>query len=251
MVKLNKINIISILILTLSLVHIASASSYSIDFTQVADKIVIKEIINNRSLEAYVDLGLLDRSSNILYFVKRINFNQDYTQVQVKLNLDKGVIINKEMIFPTGYDIETDGQTISIVWNLKNVILGQDFAIFVTMEDTKNNYNILYWILSLIVIIFIAFFIYKKLEKKEKIKILNVKSNEKKKENEDYNYLLDTEKKVIEELKKADRNEMWQKQIQNITGYSKAKVSRLVRNLESRNLVKKIPFGNTNKIRLK
>jgi uncharacterized membrane protein len=44
---------------------------------------------------------------------------------------------------------------------------------------------------------------------------------------------------------------LWQKQIQNSTGFSKAKVSRLVRNLESRGLVKKIPFGNTNKIRLR
>jgi uncharacterized membrane protein len=63
--------------------------------------------------------------------------------------------------------------------------------------------------------------------------------------------LLDTEKKVIEELKKADRNELWQKQIQNLTGFSKAKVSRLIRDLETRGLVKKIIFGNTNKIRLK
>jgi len=43
---------------------------------------------------------------------------------------------------------------------------------------------------------------------------------------------------------------MWQKQLQLKTGFSKAKLSRVIRNLESRSLVKKIPFGNANKIRL-
>ena len=71
------------------------------------------------------------------------------------------------------------------------------------------------------------------------------------KESPEYNYLLDTEKNIIEELKKADRNELWQRQIQSSTGFSKAKVSRLIRKLESRGLITKIPFGNTNKIRLK
>jgi len=63
-------------------------------------------------------------------------------------------------------------------------------------------------------------------------------------------HLIESEKKVIEELKKADRNEMWQKQIQTSTGFSKAKLSRVIRNLEARKLVRKIPMGNTNKISL-
>jgi len=81
--------------------------------------------------------------------------------------------------------------------------------------------------------------------------VKKIKHKPSKKEEQEYDYLLDTEKKIIEELKKADRNELWQKQIQNSTGFSKAKLSRLIRNLESRNLIVKIPFGNTNKIKLK
>jgi uncharacterized membrane protein len=91
--------------------------------------------------------------------------------------------------------------------------------------------------------------------KRKKVLIKKVgkikKGKIKEKESNDYNYLLDTEKKIIDELKKANRNELWQKQIQSSTEFSKAKVSRLIRNLEARGLIIKIPFGNTNKIRLK
>ena len=87
-------------------------------------------------------------------------------------------------------------------------------------------------------------------KKNKKKKIEKNISEEKEKTSEKYGYLLDTEKKVIEELKKADKNELWQKQIQIATGFSKAKLSRLIRNIEARGLIKKIPMGNTNKIKL-
>jgi len=246
--KLFYLSII-LVFLTISLI---SASSYSVEYTQVNDKIVVKEKIDGKSLESYVDSSLIDKSGDTFYFVDKIEFNQSFNEAKVKINLDTGVIIKDNLIFPSGYKIETDGQIISIVWDINNIAKGEDFAIFITMQDTKSPLNWIYWVAGIIVLI-VGFLAYFKFGKKQKTKIVKSKQkNNSRKENRvDYDYLLDTEKKVIEELKKADRNELWQRQIQNSTGFSKAKVSRLVRNLEARNLVVKIPFGNTNKVRLK
>jgi len=240
-------------ILIFLVISIISASSYSVEYTQVGNKVVVKEIVNGNPLKSYVDSSMLDKSGNNIYFVKKIEFNQSFNEAKIKLNLDTGIIIKDNLVFPKGYDIETDGQIISIIWNLNNTLKGQDFAMVVSLEDTKLSLTLFYWTAGIIVLGIILFFSYKKFGKNGKRQVLKIKQKSKTKKaiKDDYDYLLDTEKKVIEELKKADRNELWQKQIQNSTGFSKAKVSRLVRNLESRNLIVKIPFGNTNKVRLK
>ena len=64
-------------------------------------------------------------------------------------------------------------------------------------------------------------------------------------------HLIESEKAVIAELKNADKKELWQKQLQLKTEFSKAKLSRVIRNLEARNIIQKTPYGNTNKIKLK
>ncbi len=250
MVRLDKRRLVILLILVFSLISLISASTYSLQFDQNGNNVVTSEIFNGKSLGSTIDSASLDRSGNQLYFVKRIKFNQSFSEVQIKFNLDKGVVVKDSLIFPAGYTIETNGEIISINWNLKNVMSGQDFAMFITLEDTKTSFNIFYAILAMLILVLIGFFIYKQSRKKPAVKIIKVKEKVITKK-EDYDYLLDTEKNIIEQLKKADRNEMWQKQLLLNTGFSKAKLSRLIKNLETRNLVKKIPFGNTNKVRLK
>lgn len=61
--------------------------------------------------------------------------------------------------------------------------------------------------------------------------------------------LIDNEQRIVEFLKQ--NGEVWQKQILGATGFSKAKVSRLIRNLEQRGVITKTVYGNTNKISLK
>ena len=61
--------------------------------------------------------------------------------------------------------------------------------------------------------------------------------------------LIDNEQKIVNFLKET--GEVWQKQIHHETGFSKAKVSRILRNLEERGVITKTIYGNTNKIALK
>lgn len=214
-----------VLIIVFSMLNFVS--SYTIEFNQVGDKVFIIENNLSSSIEE------LEKTNFGYYFVKRLNASENFDSFIIKLNLDYGVVARTQEIFPGNYKTVTDGQTISLMWIYSNVSKGQDFAFFVALEDkNKSSYNWIYFII-IILLILGGLFIFKYMKNK---------SNE--------NYLLDDEKKVIRLLKKADKKELWQKNIQISLGISKAKLSRLIRNLESRGLIKKISFGNANKIRL-
>ena len=62
---------------------------------------------------------------------------------------------------------------------------------------------------------------------------------------------IEDEQKVVDIIKKAPNNEAWQKEVLKETGFSKAKLSRIIRNLEQRKVITKTIYGNTNKISLK
>lgn len=286
---MKKARLISSLFILILFINHAYASSYYAEFNQIANNLVVKEVVHldkkanfeinlpadyskldvignysrngsklsfydSSAIVIYATSSYLDNAKKGFYFVKKIIYPENFTNFTMRLNLDRGVFIRNNEAYPTDYNIGTDGETISLTWQRTDVKKGESVPVFVNLEDIKNNQNYI-WIWGIIIGIIIlagAYLLYKRFEKIKIKKVAKTKQkNSKKETKEDYDYLLDTEKKVIEELKKADRNELWQKQIQNTTGFSKAKVSRLIRNLEARGLVKKIPFGNTNKVRLK
>ena len=220
------------LIIALVMISGVFASDYYVEFNQVGDNLVMKE--NN--LSGVVINDGLDKTDFGYYFIKKIKAQEDYDNLAVRLNLDYGVIAKNGEIFPVGYLSSSDGQTISIIWNYTNVSKGREFAFFVSLEDTKINVSYSWvYILAIVILVFVGFFLFKHFRNRKDVGL----------------YLLDDEKKVIGLLKNADKKCLWQKSIQSSLGFSKAKLSRLIRNLESRGLIKKIPMGNTNKIQLK
>lgn len=226
-----------------------SSSTYYLEFNQADKEIFVVESINGSQNLSYKELDTLNFAGNEIYFLKKVIFPENFDKAIIRLNLEKGIIVKNSEIFPINYKIETDGEIIFITWTLNNVKKAEAFAIFVNLEETKKEslFFIFVFLFLLILGVFLLVFLkifHKKntLKKSKKVKIKTL---------EKYEYLLDSEKKLIEELKKAKRNELWQRQVQSLTGFSKAKVSRLVRNLESRGLIRKISFGNTNKLRLK
>lgn len=206
------------------------SSEYSLEFNQAGDKLFVRD--NNSSIFTFSDS--LDKTEGGYYFIKRVKAEDNYSSFSIILNLEAGVVAERGKIFPVGYTILSDGQTISFVWTYYNVSRDSDFAFFVSLIDKKNNVNYVWIYVILVVIVVLIGFIYFKNKRKEGNK-----------------YLLDEEKRVIQLLKQADGHGMWQKNIQSSLGFSKAKLSRMIRNLESRGLIEKIPMGNTNKIRLK
>jgi uncharacterized membrane protein len=252
---------ILILLTIVLLLNFSSALTQKITYNQINDKLLIEEEIysNNpikiqlpndfRSLESskeytiyenlletsennikisYITNQGLDKSNEGFIFLKDIKILEN-SEINLILKLDKGYTLEKDHIFPKTYTLTTDGETIQINWNFTNQ--KQDIALFIKINKLENN-NIL-WISLLIIISLILIIIIKKQNKKSK------------------EYLLKSEQKIIEELEKSDNKQIWQRELQNKTEFSKAKLSRIIKNLESRNLIEKIPFGNTNKIKLK
>jgi uncharacterized membrane protein len=62
-------------------------------------------------------------------------------------------------------------------------------------------------------------------------------------------YLTQEEKSVLDELENA-KGESTQRELTERTGYSRVKTHRVLQKLESKNIIQKIPYGQTNKILL-
>ena len=278
-----KIPLIIISVLLISATLVSAEESHRIEFNQIGEKILVEHVISleqeqkaeiiipedaraissnvdytseeniieayGKNIEiSYITSESLDRVNNKYYFVDEIEFNFDIEQVEIKLILDEGFVFEEGKSYPEPSATETDGRNIWLVWNLEDVKKGQDMPVFVVFRDTEEEVNTIL-ISALIILIVLLSYLY--LSRKKKPPIRTGKKRKAKKEEVIEQYLLRSEKAVINELKNAEKKELWQKQLQIKTGFSKAKLSRVIRNLEARNLIKKIPFGNTNKIKLR
>jgi len=279
------------IVIALFLLGLASASSYKIELYQVDQKVLVKEFISfdsqssvnitlpsdakgisvnvNYTLSngfltasgkdlqiSYLTESLIDVSKDNYYLAYKLPFRLNNAKIELTIFLKEGFIVNPEEIFPQSGKIETDGRRISIKWSFDALEEGKDIPIFVKIQNlalSSSIYSlviILAEIIAGIIFMVIIIRILTNFLKNRRTKS-TIKKQKKKAKPSYLEYLMESEKKVIEELKKSEKGEMWQKQLQLSTGFSKAKLSRVVRNLESRNLVEKIPFGNTNKIKLK
>lgn len=197
---------------------------------------------------------------------KRLMFRSGYDPIistknfVFVLKLPLGYIIPKEagkdetfFVNPEPDNLYSDGQRIILNW--KDESLEKKFEASVILEKLEDSPKILEIILFLVLIgvILFLFLNFKRKIKQEKKKIAKKRLTTKKKSKTEIleEHLMENEKKVINELRNADKKELWQKQLQLKTEFSKAKLSRIIRNLEARNIIQKIPFGNTNKIKLK
>lgn len=166
---------------------------------------------------------------------------------EVTLALPVGYIIPRERgkdesfyISPKPAEVYSDGQRIILSW----MQAGQELSVSVIARRVVGppvGWIAATGVLVLLTAVGFAWFV---LSQK---KVKAVKQKQKKKVI--VPSLIDKEQQVVDFLKQ--NGEVWQKQIQQATGFSKAKVSRILRNLEERGVVQKTIYGNTNKISLK
>jgi uncharacterized membrane protein len=207
-----------------------------------------KLIIEGKNIEfSFIDNNAIEKGRKY-YFTKRIEPKLNLTTLNLKLVLDEGFVVSKD-IYPQATKIESDGRKIIIEWQFNNFKQDEYVPVFVVFESVeKINY---FWIIILMLVLGVmGWLLYPLLRKKLEERKAKKKPLKKKKEKEDVTkFLLENEKKVFEEVLKE--KEIWQKQLQLRTGLSKVKLSRVLKNLESRGLIKKINFGKTNKILIK
>ncbi len=194
----------------------------------------------------YVSGYYLEKSGKNNFFQIKNDFEFQYN---VSLFFSPGLALEKEgLLFPQPTKITSDGQRVILFW--KNFNKEQ---IVVSYLDYSSKNNFFTWIFVLLIILGII--LYLKERKKYFREINKIKTKKKreknKKKKELTRNLLKEEKEIIEYLLNKTGKESWTKEIVKDLNIGKVKLSRKLRNLEEKDLIERIPYGNENKIKLK
>jgi len=192
----------------------------------------------------YITKSLIDKSGKEFYFTSKNLLNEISN---VKLVLPQGfILVEGGLLFPEPSEISSDGVNIILHWNS----FEEEQIVIKYKSLHKNN---LIWSFVFVILVFAFILLNFPKFKKKKIlkKPVKIKKvvQESEKEKLTMN-LFGDEKRIIEYLLKRKNNESWTKELVKDLGISKVKLSRKLRSLVQKELIKKVPWGNENKIRL-
>ncbi len=217
--------------------EIKSFENYKLIKVASAEDLVIK----------YITKSPIEISKDKYFFIIENPFKE---KADIRIYLPESAVLGeKKLIFPQPSRIWTDGRRIIIDWkNLEeeNILVEYEFI-------EKGNY-LFYVVLSILITFVIVLYNHEKKKLNSKIQQIKKKAKEKKKPSAESSQitknLIEDEKRIVEFLLKKKDNECWTKEIIKELGISKVKLSRKLRSLEQKEIIKKIPYGNENRIKL-
>ncbi|MFQ6009690.1 MAG: helix-turn-helix transcriptional regulator [Candidatus Aenigmatarchaeota archaeon] len=181
---------------------------------------------------------------------KKIIFSSDYrvplptNNLYVKVNLPEGHVLVKgnedfAPCFPSDCLHASDGRKVIVIWNIHNVKIGDGLYVSATYENiggvvTKTEMPVVLLAIpfaAIIILILITWFIYKK-----KLGVKMVLP------------VLKKDEKIIMEMLIGAKGYLNQKVLVKESGYSKAKISKILKSLEERGIVKLERIGRKNKV---
>ena len=215
----------------------------STGYCKIQDRILGKELICdfNTFQESTVISVSYDEFDKISekngYLLYRGSFKMPYDvrsfSCLVKIPEGYGLLQTDDAYSPTGATLGSDGRRSILVWNMENLAKNQDFEASVAYETMfGSNYSFLI-VPGIIIIFLIGIIIFLK---KRHIKII-------------LPILKSDEKKVFEAVAKLGSGTR-QKKIVEESGYSKAKVSKVLKNLQERGILRLERIGRTNKVHI-
>ncbi len=204
----------------------------------------ILKVDEGRDVEIkYISNYYVEKTSKGNYFV--FNFALNVSHVKVYLPEGSKLSENK-LIFPEIESISSDGYNIILEWNNFD-----ENEILVSYEFVDDDNSLFVFILIVGVLFIIFLFSNKIVKMLQRKKGVNVRFKDKDGELLGLTKnLFEDEKKIVEYLYGKKDNESWTKEIIKDLGISKVKLSRKLRSLEQKELIKRIPYGNENRIRL-
>ncbi|MCJ7450272.1 MAG: MarR family transcriptional regulator [Candidatus Nanohaloarchaeota archaeon QJJ-9] len=192
----------------------------------------------------YQTSGLMENKGEYFLFEhsKSVLIPTDYYEFEVVLPEGYGLAeLNKTSIEPPDGTTGSKGREIYVDWTEKDPSLGDRLSYTVRYQDlgpyslVKDQITLLA-ILGVLVLSLFVVFLWKNRDRKTIASILPV--------------LKDDERETLELIIKGEEGGMYQKDLVEDLEYSKAKVSRLVKDLEERGLIKKEKRGRKNYITL-
>jgi hypothetical protein len=236
-----------------------------LDFNDYKDVQVVGNLsyVNIR----YVTSSVVENTRDHFFILDLSGIKSDTKSVLVKLpeeaTLKYSLNSSQASIIPATKDVITDGKRIILHWDQAD--FSKSAAILV-IYDLPYTYAWLVYPIIIIVLVAVAgFLIYHYgfmrkyiraarsvgvglLQKGQDFgaKVIPVSHKRELTKN-----LFEEEKRIVEILYETAGHELWQKQLTLKSGLTKVAISRKLRSLEQKGLIEKIPYGNTNKIRLK
>jgi len=199
---------------------------------------------NATAINIQILSDIVAKVGNTYNFNIQLELKDDVSRVTSLVTLPVGMIIKDENdIFPSGYRTLSNGRNILVYWELENVSSTQPLVFRVKYQSIQSSPEIfnkfyLLILLLLIALFFVALYAFKKRKVIVK-KIVRVRP-----EKIVMEVLDEYEKKVYEIVKEAGK--IRQNEIVAKTGFSKARVSRVLKSLAEKKLVKVEKRGRTN-----
>jgi len=199
---------------------------------------------NATAINIQILSDVVAKAGNTYNFNIQLELKDDVSRVTSLVTLPIGMIIKDENdIFPSGYRTLSNGRNILVYWELENVSSTQPLGFRVKYQSIRPSPEIfnkfyLLILLLLIALLFVALYAFKKRKVIVK-KIVRVRP-----EKIVMEVLDEYEKKVYEIVKEAGK--IRQNEIVAKTGFSKARVSRVLKSLAEKKLVKVEKRGRTN-----
>jgi len=199
---------------------------------------------NATAINIQIVSDVVAKAGNTYNFNIQLELKDDVSRVTSLVTLPIGMIIKDENeIFPSGYRTLSNGRNILVYWELENVSSTQPLGFRVKYQSIQPSPEIFNKFYLLILLLLIAlFFVALYALKKRKVivkKIVRVRP-----EKIVMEVLDEYEKKVYEIIKEAGK--IKQNEIVAKTGFSKARVSRVLKSLAEKKLVKVEKRGRTN-----
>lgn len=212
---------------------------------QLNDKILYSE---GPGIITFSTKSYSDKSSSERLFILPQFFD---SEIDISVILPEGSILSNGLAFPKDYKISTNGKNIIFTWENFD---DEEIILFYRDSPPGNLFqNILIWFL--IFILAFAFYLQRKKHKKTLSKVKNEgkKRVAKLKEEKGRSFtknLFGDEKKILEYLLSKTDNSSWTKEMVNDLKIPKVRLSRKLRSLSEKGLIKKESHGNENRVRL-
>lgn len=208
-------------------------AEYSIDDGLVSLSL---ESVNTLQIE-YVSSEPLDGSSFLLDLVMGF----EASNVKIRLIIPQGMSLEEPLsqddatagsIYPKPDSALTDGNNLIFEWKWSNMAVGDEVPIYVKFKKRDSNYGI--QVMIGIVLLLLVYNQYRKSKVKTEVK-----------------YLKEDEEVIVNILKQRDDHMCEQGTLRVITGLPKASLSRLLKELEDRNVIYKEKRGKKNLVFLR
>lgn len=234
---------------TIKLPADAKATSLWLDDVLQEKQIINKEfsVLAKKIRVSYLTNEYLDRQNFLIDLI----FPDDIKNLSIRLVLPEDTRLAKPInyetlasnaVFPKPTRLETDGQRLIVTWERNNVKKGDSMSILVIFKKAT---NILLWIIPLIILVaaLTAYIIFKKPRIKKVVEKVTIKAEIEK-------HLKEDEAQIIRILKQREGC-CEQGTLRVITGFSKAKLSGILKELEERKIIYKEKRGKKNLVFLK